>query len=452
MRKKIIITPKHLGLLFAVTVVCLLYPLCLWAAPADSDGDGIGDNKDLCPNTESFYFVNAEGCPYDSDGDGIYAGEIGTEADCNDSDKLINPDAEEVCGDGVDQNCDGADLACSGGGDDTDADGLTDTLESGDGVVLSKDLTLLSRDGTLPGTASCDASGCYPAVCDPAAVENCHFYLPPCDSDMLPNDPVRALCVDSGSQDFFVITQRATGCSADDCAPLFDNDGDGIKESNIPLASRFYGTTNPGYFDPFATITTAQGSLNEGGLGIAVHELLQDTTVSTNQLIADNAYAVRFVENLATNSGYFGLSTPGVPGPNSVVTVWTERIKKWIFNACTYTSLGPVGECHDMVKGVEILDIPYDSLIAQGYGPQTNDDLFWPIYQNFIQDIVSHELGHTVNLAVGVQVHFPAGEGVVMEQSIAVDATKKRNDAYAKTMLYISNGYHYDSKQTYELQ
>jgi hypothetical protein len=45
----------------------------------------------------------------DSDGDGI----TGNEGDCNDADASINPNASEICGDGIDQDCNGSDLSCS---------------------------------------------------------------------------------------------------------------------------------------------------------------------------------------------------------------------------------------------------------------------------------------------------------------------------------------------------
>ncbi|MFP4036601.1 MAG: thrombospondin type 3 repeat-containing protein, partial [Desulfobacteraceae bacterium] len=41
------------------------------AAPGDSDGDGVPDHKDRCPNTPSGVEVDAYGCPLDADGDGV---------------------------------------------------------------------------------------------------------------------------------------------------------------------------------------------------------------------------------------------------------------------------------------------------------------------------------------------------------------------------------------------
>ncbi len=40
-------------------------------SPLDSDGDGVIDNKDQCPNTPRGAPVNVVGCPLDSDGDGV---------------------------------------------------------------------------------------------------------------------------------------------------------------------------------------------------------------------------------------------------------------------------------------------------------------------------------------------------------------------------------------------
>lgn len=41
-------------------------------APRDSDGDGVYDDRDQCPNTPAGVAVDSVGCPLDSDGDGVY--------------------------------------------------------------------------------------------------------------------------------------------------------------------------------------------------------------------------------------------------------------------------------------------------------------------------------------------------------------------------------------------
>ncbi len=46
-------------------------PVVVAAAPVDSDGDGVMDDKDRCPNTPAGAEVDMQGCPLDSDGDGV---------------------------------------------------------------------------------------------------------------------------------------------------------------------------------------------------------------------------------------------------------------------------------------------------------------------------------------------------------------------------------------------
>jgi hypothetical protein len=78
----------------------------------DTDGDGVIDGNDNCPNTAAGTVVDANGCENvvespvitDVDGDGFDAISFGG-LDCNDNDSLINPDGFEICTDGVDNNC-----------------------------------------------------------------------------------------------------------------------------------------------------------------------------------------------------------------------------------------------------------------------------------------------------------------------------------------------------------
>jgi len=46
-------------------------PASCTGKPTDSDGDGVADAKDHCPNTAAGVKVDANGCPLDSDGDGV---------------------------------------------------------------------------------------------------------------------------------------------------------------------------------------------------------------------------------------------------------------------------------------------------------------------------------------------------------------------------------------------
>ncbi len=56
----------------------------------------------------------------DADGDGFAA-----DVDCDDGDPSVHPGAVEVCGDGIDQDCSGADAPCSAGGDGGMEGGVT---------------------------------------------------------------------------------------------------------------------------------------------------------------------------------------------------------------------------------------------------------------------------------------------------------------------------------------
>jgi len=94
----------------------------------DEDGDGLADCDDPDCVDEPACVVTCD----DIDGDGYEDAACGG-TDCDDLDPEVNPDASEVCDDGVDNNCDGAiDEGCEGGGCvDVDGDGYEDATCGG---------------------------------------------------------------------------------------------------------------------------------------------------------------------------------------------------------------------------------------------------------------------------------------------------------------------------------
>lgn len=72
-------TGKTIGYELNKTIGCPGQPLtgtpCKEPKEADSDGDGVVDSKDKCPNTPAGRKVNADGCELDRDGDGIVDGD-----------------------------------------------------------------------------------------------------------------------------------------------------------------------------------------------------------------------------------------------------------------------------------------------------------------------------------------------------------------------------------------
>lgn len=104
---------------------CQVMPLGtddICAAPPDGDGDGSradvdcdDGNASVNPTAEEICGDGVdqdcsgsdEACITDADGDGSPS-----DVDCEDNDESVYPNAPEVCGDGIDQNCDGRDQEC----------------------------------------------------------------------------------------------------------------------------------------------------------------------------------------------------------------------------------------------------------------------------------------------------------------------------------------------------
>ncbi len=123
-------TGKTIGHELFKTIGCpgqqLFGTACKDPAPKDSDGDGVTDDKDKCPNTPKGRTVNADGCELDSDGDGVVDG----------LDKCPGTPA------GRKVNADGCEI-------DTDGDGLVDGVDK------------------CPTVFAKTADGCPPAAVEP---------------------------------------------------------------------------------------------------------------------------------------------------------------------------------------------------------------------------------------------------------------------------------------------
>lgn len=95
-------------------------------ADADGDGFGAGSATNACSNPGAGYVTN--------------------NTDCNDASASINTSGTEICGDGIDQDCSGSDLACSSG---LVATTLTNISTLGVGTQSAVNVNLSSGTNTV---------------------------------------------------------------------------------------------------------------------------------------------------------------------------------------------------------------------------------------------------------------------------------------------------------------
>ena len=196
----------------------------------DSDGDGVNDRKDQCPDTPAGVTVDSKGCPVDTDRDGVVdyldkcpstPGSVAMNG-CQDKDK-------DGVADNVDNCPDVPGIARFKGCPDSDGDGVEDSKDKcpnepgldrfdgcpdtdGDGVEDTKD-----KCNDTPKGIKVDANGCS-ADSDSDGVTD--------SEDKCPNTK-------SG------IKVDAKGCAA-------DTDGDGVIDSEDKCPSVSGDATNKG--------------------------------------------------------------------------------------------------------------------------------------------------------------------------------------------------------------
>lgn len=159
----------------------------------DSDGDGVADGLDKCPNTPQGAKVDGKGCPIDKDGDGVADGLD----KCPDTPKGVKVDREgcsldsdrDGVFDGQDKCPDtprGAKVDAAGCPIDGDGDGVPDGVDkcpttprgvkvNGEGCTLDSDGDGVSDDRDrcpdTPKGAKVDANGCPAEPAKPAVFE-----------------------------------------------------------------------------------------------------------------------------------------------------------------------------------------------------------------------------------------------------------------------------------------
>ncbi len=84
-------------------------------ANTDEDCDGVSDDSDSSAIGQTSWYTDADGDGYAGTASSFCdqpSGSSSSSTDCNDASTSINPAATDVCEDGIDQDCSGADLAC----------------------------------------------------------------------------------------------------------------------------------------------------------------------------------------------------------------------------------------------------------------------------------------------------------------------------------------------------
>jgi len=160
--------------------------------------------------------------------------------------------------------------------------------------------------------------------------------------------------------------------------------------------------------------------------------------------------------------GFSTFGTFAAPYTGGTSNVWTAKIVNWISNACSSAKI-------TTSKGVTTTYIPSSSGVnsfkctnantGTSYDMKTSayisgTQLFNlpQLYNEYVQNIVSHEVSHTIHLASAsgtVDHHYTTLSGVLMEQAITTKQTIDKSGNVVVT-LYISRSYTTDDQNPSE--
>ncbi|PLX79310.1 MAG: hypothetical protein C0616_11675 [Desulfuromonas sp.] len=211
----------------------------------DDDQDGVTENQGDCDDTDASIHPGATEicgdtidqdcngtdleCPLDPNGiDDDLDGMTENQGDCDDTDASIHPGAAEICGDTIDQDCDQFDTECESDTNEIDDDG----------------------DGITENQGDCDDTdiSIYPGadeVCEDEIDQDCDGEDQDCDDPVIPvdgdGDGIARVHGDCNDQDNSIFPGAPETCgdgidqdcngSDQACPDDVDNDGDGITEN-----------------------------------------------------------------------------------------------------------------------------------------------------------------------------------------------------------------------------
>ncbi len=234
----------------------------------------------------------------DADGDGFFVGDTSCgPVDCNDADPTVNPNAAEICGDGIDNNCDARiDTA--------------DPLAVGCTACLDSDDDSYSPEGGICGPVDCDDTN--PSInpgareiCDDGVDNDCDFYLDATDTECSGEDclgrllPVIDLSPRVGWDPYREPAELLDGLTVFGTLFVFVPAEPGILQVRFYLDGDLYRTATEVPWDLVGGAASGAGPFNSRTLSNGWHGIRVEADLAGAR--TDSANASFLVQNLQPN-------------------------------------------------------------------------------------------------------------------------------------------------------